>query len=1481
MKKRIVSILMALCMLVGLFSVAIQAVGTFTYTIQVIIVDADGKLVSVNGLPSKEFDGTTDSGSSYNEDWQWQPNSDGGYTITSNAPGTNVNAFGHLKYPTALWDYDTNDYQFIGMGNMSWDYTNRYEFSEAELSYDWKFENCSFVFSVKSGYRTYILQEKGPAEVEYILNYDANGGEGAPQSQTVKSSTGSATFTVSDVEPTRDGYDFLGWAETDTATSAQYSGGDNYVTSKTNSTLYAVWKVKTIPEPPTKDEIEDLLKDSAVKVDCINSEVIHNDMVYGLLPDSYSIGNVVEGANGNYTIVITVLPDKYVEKYNETYSGHTLSPNPQSETITLEYIGNDWEIASNNSLPVIFTVICTTTTPNPSINDFTKERLTEAPDDVFLDLGDVTVNYNNPVVIPEGGSVTLLYKLTVTGDQGANFIITDDGATLVGSDCGATQATDGKISGTIPASGDANVYVTKTFDADDIDNGNLKNTANIDAGQDTEIDSNVGDAEVNTPASEDTSGIGDDLSINGFTKERLTAAPTGVSLDLDNVTVNYDDPVVIPNGGSVTLLYKLTVTGDQGANFIITDDGATLVGSDCGATQATDGKISGTIPASGDANVYVTKTFDADDIDNGNLKNAANIDAGQDTEIDSNVGDATVDTPASEESTPTNEFTLTYDGNAQANGTVENIPSNNNKYVTGDEVSLTVSPEPIHTAVNGSDVIFIGWSLDDADKIYAAGEAYPDIVTEVTFTDSSITVHAVWGYDTNDDDIPDVDQVLVTPADITIYVGGSGYTGAVDGTGDVVTSSGLPEPGFYVTLPAELDALLKTNEGHMGNGPLDLSNKIIFEANVSGSPLKSWSIEKYDKDNSSTVTIGGIERYIYRIVPAKDQDPVRMQFRDDDGITISDQFNISLDTLYNEYEMSIYPGAIDSNTLYARCVNDSYSDEHYSLVTTSGILTIRGVVNDNVVTTEIEENLPADSDNVTAIAANGTEYFINGSNLVTNSAADVKLLVDDLVESGKNELKDYIIKADNGIDDNFEFEFKYLDLVDTSNGNVWIRPSNDMTIFWPYPEGTDKYTDFAIVHFDGLSRNYDDLDTALDKNDPEYLNVTKTDSGITFTVSSFSPFALVWSTDDSSDDEDDENNPPIIIPINNKLIITKTVSGNLADENDEFLFMIELDRKINGNYDGVIFVDGKAYVTLKGGESVIINDLAPGTAYKVTELDSGEYTVTSTNEIGTIPYTGSVYVNFDNYLNIDAPGLNTTDHIGYLIGRAPGLIFPDANMTRAEVATVFFRLLTDEARAENWTQENQYSDVELNDWYNNAISTISAMGIMNGYPDGTFLPDSPITRAEFITTAVRFFDYTAEYFEGTFIDVDGSEWFADYVAAGVELGMIEGYPDGSFLPNEPILRCEVAAIVNRTLGRVPDEAHLLDTSEMIIWDDNLPGSWYYAHIQEASNSHDVEWVVEDGELVEQWTEKLDERDWAALERAWSDAYSAPGAEVVD
>ena len=68
---------------------------------------------------------------------------------------------------------------------------------------------------------------------------------------------------------------------------------------------------------------------------------------------------------------------------------------------------------------------------------------------------------------------------------------------------------------------------------------------------------------------------------------------------------------------------------------------------------------------------------------------------------------------------------------------------------------------------------------------------------------------------------------------------------------------------------------------------------------------------------------------------------------------------------------------------------------------------------------------------------------------------------------------------------------------------------------------------------------------------------------------------------------------------------------------------------------------------------------------------------------------------------------------------------------------------------------------------------------------------------------------------------------------------------------------------------------------MIIWDDNLPGSWYYAHIQEASNSHDVEWVVEDGELVEQWTEKLDERDWAALERAWSDAYSAPGAEVVD
>ena len=244
--------------------------------------------------------------------------------------------------------------------------------------------------------------------------------------------------------------------------------------------------------------------------------------------------------------------------------------------------------------------------------------------------------------------------------------------------------------------------------------------------------------------------------------------------------------------------------------------------------------------------------------------------------------------------------------------------------------------------------------------------------------------------------------------------------------------------------------------------------------------------------------------------------------------------------------------------------------------------------------------------------------------------------------------------------------------------------------------------------------------------------------------------------------------------------------------------------------------------------------------------------------------------------------LNTEDHFAYIIGYPGGTVQPHGDITRAEVATIFFRMLTDEARAENWSQTNNYTDVAPADWYNNAISTLTNMGIISGEPDGSFRPNDPITRAEFTKIAVGFFEEAGNYVEGTFVDVPANAWYADFIDAAVDLGLIEGYPDGTIRPDNTITRAEACTIVNRTLGRVPDKDHLLPEEDMVLWPDNSDvNAWYYAQMQEATNSHDYEWTGEGDEQVENWTEKLEDRDWDALETEWSEAGDAPGGEVMD
>ena len=228
----------------------------------------------------------------------------------------------------------------------------------------------------------------------------------------------------------------------------------------------------------------------------------------------------------------------------------------------------------------------------------------------------------------------------------------------------------------------------------------------------------------------------------------------------------------------------------------------------------------------------------------------------------------------------------------------------------------------------------------------------------------------------------------------------------------------------------------------------------------------------------------------------------------------------------------------------------------------------------------------------------------------------------------------------------------------------------------------------------------------------------------------------------------------------------------------------------------------------------------------------------------------------------DALGLNTTDHFAYIVGYGNGKVRPQNNITRAEVATIFFRLLTDDVRDENLTKTNRYSDVAATSWYNTAVSTLSSMGIITGYPDGTFRPNAAITRAEFAAIAARF-DNDGDKTAAKFSDI-ATHWAKDEISIAYNNGWITGYPDGTFGPQRDITRAETMTLVNRVLNRQPEtEDDLLPN--MTVWTDNAnPKAWYYLAVQEATNSHYYEFKT--NSQYEKWTELRETRDWKALEQ---------------
>ena len=229
----------------------------------------------------------------------------------------------------------------------------------------------------------------------------------------------------------------------------------------------------------------------------------------------------------------------------------------------------------------------------------------------------------------------------------------------------------------------------------------------------------------------------------------------------------------------------------------------------------------------------------------------------------------------------------------------------------------------------------------------------------------------------------------------------------------------------------------------------------------------------------------------------------------------------------------------------------------------------------------------------------------------------------------------------------------------------------------------------------------------------------------------------------------------------------------------------------------------------------------------------------------------------------DVPtGLNGKDHYAYIIGYGNNDVRPQNNITRAEVATIFFRLLTDETREANMTKSNGYNDVKDGDWFCCAVSTLSKMGIIKGYEDGSFKPNDPISRAEFAAIAARF-DPDGDKTPASFADVT-SHWAKDEISIAANHGWIKGYEDGSFKPDQKITRAETMTLVNRVLNRLPETKDDLH-KDMKTWVDNMDETaWYYLAVQEATNSHYFK--NKTSTKFEQWTDLRDTRDWSELEK---------------
>lgn len=666
-------------------------------------------------------------------------------------------------------------------------------------------------------------------------------------------------------------------------------------------------------------------------------------------------------------------------------------------------------------------------------------------------------------------------------------------------------------------------------------------------------------------------------------------------------------------------------------------------------------------------------------------------------------------------------------------------------------------------------------------------ELFYKSASTVIGSDPDRTVNTAYLFDVTVSEPP----ITVTPVDITVYMGGEQGSNHITEDGTIITNSAsLPEFGFRFA-------------GNDGLNPMDIQ----FREEGTG---KAWDVVEY---NSTA-------KDIYKIVPAVEgQDPVRLMFTDDDTdkAVISDEFTVGVE-VNKHFNMGIYSGGVDQKKVYAVNKKTGERIEFYNVETKTGILNVRGTTKD-VQYADLNQTVELGKPGVSA--SKDTKFTINNGSVEVVDTSGIALLFDNIIESTSSEsnrtqlLEARAAKAldelNKPVASNMvrNYDMKYLDLVDRHNGNTWVKASEDVTVSWPYPAGTDKNTEFTLLHFEGLHRDMASNEVAGDiaKCKVSEVKIEKGEEHITFKIGSggFSPFALVWETAKPVDPDPGSRNDYTLHYVTNggNHLSSETKSSSWTKDYEDLPIPVR---------DGYTF-EGWYW------------DL------RLTEPVTGDVKVDKTTVTLYAKWSGGSYGPDDTGVS---GWLETDKHNAFLSGYPDGSFLADKNMTRAEVAQMFYSLLLDK----NVTITKSFSDVPTDAWYAKAVNTLSSLGMLGGYPDGTFRPDAPITRAEFAAIALAF-AYDPASASCSYTDVSANAWYYTYVAQATTYGWIGGYPDGSFRPNNSITRAEVAVIVNNMLGRDADESYInRNADELVSFVDLSKNHWAYYTIMESTNSHD-------------------------------------------